>query len=158
MRKLIGLGALLLAAACSRKVEVSSPAPTPSAAPGTVGAASAADAVARFMAAAKAEDLQAVGAVWGTPTGPAREQMSRNEFEMRAFYIVKCLRNDSYSVLNEGPAAGGRRVSAVQIVKGSLTRQTNFRMVAGPQGRWFVENIELEPLTAICQAAAPSAR
>jgi hypothetical protein len=152
VRKLIGLGVLLLATACSRKVEVSSPAPTPSA-PGTVGGATPAEAIAKLMAAAKAEDLQAFGAAWGDTKGSAREQMSRNEFEMRAFYMVKCLRNDKFAAMNESGAAGGRRIAAVQISKGPLTKQTNFTMIKGPQERWFVENVELEPLTQICQMA-----
>jgi hypothetical protein len=150
VRKLIGIGSLLLAAACSRKVQVSSPAPTASA-PGAIGAATAAEAVTKLMAAAKAEDLQAFGAAWGNPSGSAREQMPRTDFEMRAFYMVKCLRNDKFTTLNESGAAGGRRIAAVQITKGALTKQTNFTLVKGPQERWFVENVELEPLTQICQ-------
>ena len=153
MRKLIGIGALLLAAGCSRKVQVSSPTPTPGAA-GTasaVGGATPAEAIAKLMAAAKAEDLQAFGAAWGDVKGPAREQMPRTDFEMRAFYIVKCLRNDKYTMLSESAAAAGRRRAAIQINRGPLTKQTNFTLAKGPQDRWFVENVELEPLNQICQ-------
>jgi hypothetical protein len=104
-----------------------------------------------MMAAGKAEDIQAVGAVWGDHQGLTREKLARSEFEMRAFYIVKCLRNDRYSVLSEGQAAGGRRQLSVQLTKGSVARTTNFQVVRGPTGRWLVENLELEPLTTICQ-------
>ena len=106
-----------------------------------------------MLAAAKAEDLQAVGAVWGDTDGLTREKWSRSEFEMRAFYIVKCLRNDQYKILNEGTAANGRRTSAVQITKGTNTLQTIFRTVQGKNGRWLVENADLAPLTKICQMA-----
>ena len=106
-----------------------------------------------MMAAAKAEDLQAVGAVWGDPDGLTRDKWPRSEFEMRAFIIVKCLRNDRYTILSEGPAAAGRRVANVQVVKGALTKATNFRVVKGKNDRWLVENVELEPLTQICQLA-----
>jgi hypothetical protein len=102
------------------------------------------------MNAAKSEDLQAIGNYWGTAAGPAREQMTRSEFEMRAFYIVKCVRHDSFQVLSETGAAGGRRVANVQIKKGPLTKLSNFTVIPGPGGRWFVENLELEPLTQIC--------
>lgn len=149
MKKLIGLGVLLLAA-CSPKVEVSSPAPAPGAS-GGIGGATPADAVAMFMTAAKTEDLQAVGTVWGDAQGLTREKITRQEFEMRSYYIVKCLRHDRYSILSEGNAAGGRRVVAAQVTKGSLTKSTSFTLARGPQGRWLVENLELEPLTQICQ-------
>jgi hypothetical protein len=120
---------------------------------GTIGGATTTEAIAAFMAAAKAEDLQAVGAVWGDHEGLARDKMPRSEFEMRAFYIVKCLRHDRYSVLSETNAASGRRMAHVQIVKGALTKATDFKLVRGPSGRWFVEQAELNPLTQICQQA-----
>jgi len=147
---------LLLAVACKREVQVSSPTPTPSTgapAAGTVGGATPSEAVTMMLAAAKAEDLQAVGAVWGDTDGLTREKWPRSEFEMRAFYVVKCLRNDRYQILSEGGAANGRRVAAVQIVKGAITAQTNFRLVKGKNGRWLVEQADLEPLTKICQMA-----
>lgn len=151
MKKLIGMGALLLVA-CQPKVEVSSPTPsTSTVAVGGVGAESASAAVTSFMAAAKTEDLQAIGGIWGTASGPAREAMTRQELEMRSYIIVKCVRHDRYTTLGESNAAGGRRVIGVQITKGQLTKSTNFTLVPGPQSRWFVEKVDLEPLTQICQ-------
>jgi hypothetical protein len=153
VKKLIGLGLLLLVA-CQRKVEVSSPSPSSSAAAtGQPGAATTNAAIAAFMTAAKSEDLQAIGNYWGTTSGPAREQMSRSEFEMRAFYIAKCVRHDSYQVLSESGAANGQRVASVQIRRGSVTKTTNFTLVQGPQARWYVFNLELEPLSQICNSA-----
>lgn len=154
MKKLIGLGVLLLAAGCQRQVTVSSPTPTPSTgAAGTVGGATTTEAIAMMLAAAKAEDLQAVGAVWGDTDGLTREKWPRSEFEMRAFYVVKCLRNDRYQILNETGAANGRRVASVQITKGTISAPTNFRLVKGKNDRWLVEQADLEPLTKICQMA-----
>ena len=156
MKKLIGLGLILLVA-CQRKVEVSSP--TPSTTAGTTGAlgqsggATPEAVITSFMAAAKSEDLQALGNYWGTSAGPAREQMSRNEFEMRAFYILKCVRHDTYKVLSLSTPSLGKRVASVQISKGQVTKTTNFTLVVGPSGRYFVENLELEPLNAICNGA-----
>lgn len=153
MKKLIGIAALLLAA-CQPKTQVGSPTPSAGGAPtGGVGAATAPAALTSFMTAAKSEDLQAIGSIWGTPDGPAREAMSRSELEMRSYYIVKCLRHDRFAVLSESNAAGGRRVMSVQVTKGALTKSTNFTLVPGPQGRWFVEKVDLEPLTQICQLA-----
>jgi len=154
VKKLIGLGLLLLASACQRQVQVSSPTPTPSTGTvGVVGGSTPTEAVTMMRAAAKAEDLQAVGAVWGDTEGLTREKWPRSEFEMRAFYVVKCLRNDRYQILNEGTAANGRRVAVVQITKGPVSAQTSFRLVKGKNDRWLVEQAELEPLTKICQMA-----
>ena len=146
------LVAVILAGACQRQVQVSSPTPSSSGV-GTIGGSTPTEAVTMMLAAAKAEDLQAVGAVWGDPDGLTRDKWPRSEFEMRAFYVVKCLRNDRYQILNEGTAANGRRIAAVQIIKGQVTAQTNFRLVKGKNDRWLVEQAELEPLTRICQMA-----
>lgn len=156
MRKLIGLGLLLLAG-CQRQATVSSPAPaSATGGVGVIGGATQAEALSAFMTAAKAEDLQAVGAFWGDHEGLAREKVSRSEFEMRAYIMVKCLRHDRYAILSESNAAAGRRVLNVQLTKdggsrGILTKSTNFKAVRGPQGRWFIETFEIEPLTQICQ-------
>lgn len=154
MKKLIGLGVLLLTAACARKVQVSSPAPSTSGpAVGVVGGATPADAVAMILAGAKAGDLQAVGAVWGDADGLTREKWPRSEFEMRAFYLAKCLRNDGYQLMSEGTSSDDRRIANVRITKGNETALTTFRLVVGKNGRWLVENAELAPLTRICQMA-----
>ena len=154
MKKLIGLGVLLLAAACARKAQVSSPAPSTAApAVGMVGGATPAEAVAMILAAAKAEDLQAVGAVWGDTEGLTREKWPRSEFEMRAFYLAKCLRNDRYQLVSEGTTSNNRRIANVRITKGNETALTTFKLVTGKNGRWLVENAELSPLTKICQMA-----
>jgi hypothetical protein len=153
VKKLIGLGVLLLVVACQRQVQVSSPTPSTTPSVGTIGGATPTEAIAMMLAAAKAEDLQAVGAVWGDTEGLTRDKWPRSEFEMRAFYVVKCLRNDRYQILSEGTAANGRRVATVQIVKGPVTVQTNFRLVKGKNDRWLIEQADLEPMTRICQMA-----
>ena len=58
--------------------------------PGAPGAATPAAAVDAFLAAAKAEDLQAMSAVWGTPTGSVRDQIPRDELDKREIYIIRC--------------------------------------------------------------------
>ena len=147
MKKLIGLGVLLVAC---RGGSMSST-PTPSAGTtGGVGAATARTAVDAFMAAVKAEDLQALGAIWGTQQGPAREQMSRADLEMREYYIVKCLRHDKYTILSDAGAPAGARVFTVQLTYGPLTRSTNFSLVPGPQNRWYVRDVELKQVDDIC--------
>ena len=150
MKKLIAIGALLLVSACQPKATVGSPTPTPGAASGP-GAATPTEALATFMAAAKAEDLQGVSAIWGDHEGLARDKMTRQELEMRTYIIVKCVRHDRYTVLADGSAVAGRRQLNVQLTKGGVTRSSNFLLAPGPNGRWLVEKIDLEALTAICQ-------
>lgn len=159
MKKLIGFGLLLLAGCKSAPTTTTTTSPTPgpttatpTTSPGTVGAASATDALAALLSAAKAEDLQAFGAVWGNENGSVREQWPRSEFEMRAFYSVKCLRHDKYTILSNAGAPSTGRLISVQLVRGPLTAATNFTVVPGPKGRWFVQKFDPEPLTKICQA------
>ena len=121
-------------------------------APGVAGAASARDAVAAFLDGVKAEDLQAMSAVWGTPDGLARDQMSRTVLEEREYIIVRCLRHDKYTILSDASALEGRRVLNVQLSRGSVTRLQNFYAVMGPQGRWFFEKTDLDKLSEMCSA------
>jgi hypothetical protein len=150
VKKLIGIGALLLVSACQPKATVGSPTPTPGATSGP-GAATPTEALATFMTAAKAEDLQGVSAIWGDHEGLVRDKVTRQELEMRTYIMVKCLRHDRYTVLSDGTGTGGRRRLNVQLNKGGLTRTSNFTLTPGPSGRWLVENFEIEPLNSICQ-------
>jgi galactokinase len=118
-----------------------------------VGAATANDAVAAMMAAVKAGDLQAFGTVWGTSQGSVREQWDRSEYEMRAYYAMKCLRNDSYSIVGNEARLNGGRVLVVELRKGPIVATSKFDMTVGPGGKWFVEKFDPIPLTRICQAA-----
>jgi hypothetical protein len=105
------------------------------------------------MAAVKAEDLQAFGAVWGTKDGSVREQWSRQEFEMRAYYNIKCLRNDSFTVLNTDNVVGGNKIMLVQLKRGPIVANTKFTLVPTANGRWFVQMFDSAPLVKICQSA-----
>src|SRR5262245_31388377 len=59
---------VIMAVGCSRNPSVGS---------SLTGAPSARDAATMFVAAAKAQDLQAMGAVWGDNQGSARDHMER---------------------------------------------------------------------------------
>jgi hypothetical protein len=129
------------------------PTPAPAGPSGAItGGATPGAALTSFMDAVKAEDLQAMSAVWGTTTGPARETIPRTELEKREVYTAKCLRHDAFRVLNETKGSSGARVLAVELTKGPLTKTTNFTLVPGPQNRWYVFDIDLAPVNAICLA------
>ena len=146
MKKLIGLGLLLVACRSSGPAT-----PTPAATLGGPGAASAGAALTAMMAAVKAEDIQAFAAVWGDQKGSVRDQWPRSELEMRAYITMKCLRHDKFTVLSDGNGIGGRRVLNVQINYKDLAKVTNFTVVPGPQSRWYVEIFDMAPLDEICR-------
>lgn len=147
MRKLIG--AVLLLAACKTSPVATSP--TPASGP---GAASARDAVAGFMNAVTAQDLQAMSRYWGTAAGPVRDRgdISRDDLQKRELLMMCYLRHDRYRVVTEAQDATGGRVLAVELTAGPLTRTTNFHAVAGPASRWFVQSVDLDPVIDICRS------
>lgn len=153
MKKLITMSAVLaLQGAChaappATTTTVPRPVSTTSSLP---GAADAGAAVRAFLAAAKQQDLQALGGVWGDANGPARDAISREELEKRELIMLKCLRHDRYDVVGDAPGAGGARVLAVAIAYKDVSQSTNFTAVRGPSNRWYVEKFDLEPLQKIC--------
>ena len=157
MRKIPLVLLLVLAAvgACRRQVQVASPPPAAGGAGGVTytgtGGASAREALERFMAAAKTQDLDAMSVAWGTSAGPVRSTMSREEWEMREVVIMRCLRHDSYRVTGEVAAVGAERMMVVEMKFKDLTRSTNFYVVQGPSQRWYVRHFDREPIEAICQ-------
>lgn len=135
---------------CRREVVVASP--PPAAAANVDGAATAQQAVQRFLATAKAQDLQAMSRIWGSSAGPAHATMSKEELEMREIYLMRCLRHDSYAMKSETPAAGGERVFIVEMKMGRLTAASSFTVTKGPGERWYVRTLDVEPLREICTA------
>jgi hypothetical protein len=133
-------------------VTVGSPAPatanTTTSASG--GAADPASAVRSYLAAARAQDLQALSLVWGTRDGSARDHMDREDLEKREVVVVKCLAHDSYDVIGDAPGLGGSRVFAVSLKNKDLTRTTNLNVVPGPAKRWYVESVDMTPLQDFC--------
>ena len=145
MKKLIGLGLLLIG--CR-----SSMGPKQAPAPGAPGAASPSAAVTAFMDGVKAGDLQAISAVWGTTSGSIRNDIPEPDLSKREIYIISCTKHDAFKITKEAPGPAGERVLAVDLTRGALTRSTNFNVVMGPQNRWYVKVVELTQLDDICKA------
>jgi hypothetical protein len=120
------------------------------------GAKSSVAAVERFFAAVHAQDLQAMSQVWGTSRGAARDNMDRAELEKREV-ILQCYFNyDSFRVLGESPTSEVRRMVRVELERGGKTRDPVIYTVLGPNGRWFVENLDIAAVKDFC-AMAPVA-
>jgi hypothetical protein len=107
-------------------------------------------AVEQFLRAARAEDIQAMGVVWGSSRGPARDTMERTELERRGIILQCFVAHDSFRVVGETPGEGGRRVFGVVLVRGARSRQTSLYTIAGPGGRWYVENVDLASIRDFC--------
>lgn len=152
MRKLISALALIATAACSASTTNTTVTPQPVASGGT-GAPDPRSAVAGFMGAIKTQNLQTLSSFWGTKDGAVRDQgsMTRDELEKRELLMMCYLRHDSYRVVTEAPAASGERVLGVQLTVGTLTATTNFYAVVSSKGRWYVRQVDLEPVAEFCR-------
>ena len=143
MRKLL-IGLLLIAAACTSRTTVT---------PVTVGAGATGPrgALDSFLAAIRAKDLQALGAVWGDKNGAIRDtkRISREEVEQRELLLMCYFNHDSFKVLSDAPAAGGERVMSVSLTQGTLSRTTNFYLVSG-KDRWYVRSADVDPVRDLC--------
>ena len=153
MKKIITTMAVLaLQAGCHSARPAPPPQPSPTTNGGLTGAADAAGAVRAFMTAAKQQDLQALGGIWGDASGPARDAISREELEKRELIMLRCLRHDRYAVVGDAPSAGGSRTMVVNISYKDTSPSANFTVVRGPASRWYVQTVDLEPLQKICAA------
>ena len=122
MRKLL-IGLLVVAGACTTRTTVIPATPSP-ASTSTVGQRSPREALATFLSAANAQDLQAMSAVWGDKDGSVRSsgKMGREEIEKREIIMMCYLKHDRYRVVSESPAVDNERVLAVELTAGdSLT-------------------------------------
>ncbi len=142
MRKL--LAGLLLIGACTTRTTTLPSASGP-------GASSPRPALDAFLSAVKAQDLQAMSAVWGDKDGPVRDskRMGRDEMERRELILMCYFKHDKYRVLGESPSADGERVLQVELTKGTMSRTTNFYATKGGD-RWYIRSAQMEPVRDLC--------
>jgi len=127
VKKRIALIALL--AACSH-----GPAPGTS----LPGSLSPRQAVVDFLSGVKAQDLQAMSAVWGDARGPARDRLERTQLEQRLLIMQGCYDHDRYRIVNERAAGAGKQSFSVSLARGNKTKTTNFEVLRGPSNRYFL--------------------
>jgi hypothetical protein len=149
VKKLIIMVALL--GACrSATTTTSSSTPAPVVSGSQTGAPDAMAAIRGFLAAAKIQDIQALGALWGDKQGPARDRMERAEAEKRELIMVCYLKHDRYTIVGDAPNPGGTRAVVVNLALGDLTRSANFQVAQGPGNRWYVQDVDLKALQDFC--------
>ncbi len=133
IRAALRAAAVLLLAACSGPRGVAAPA-SPEAA------------VRGFLNAVRANSLAAMGELWGSPRGPARSYMSREEMDQRLAVIRTYLEHERFEILESQavlPAApDGRRSLQVRLTRKGCTPVVPFTVVAYGSG-WLVSDIDL---------------
>ena len=160
MKKSLAL--LVLLAACAPKVttttntgtiQPSAPTSEPQRTSNVTGGSTARSAVEQFLAAVKAQDLQAMSVIFGTSKGPSRDNMNREELEKR-LVILQCYFNyEKYRILSEFPGDDGHRVIEVELSKQGNLRTPNFYVVQGPSNRWYIDNMEIAAVRDFCRTA-----
>lgn len=114
------------------------------------GAATAQLAVDEFLRSVNAKDIQAMGRVFGTKNGPARETMDRTELEKRLIILQCYFQHDGARTVGEEGGAGGHREVRIELKKGNMTRQSTFYAIQGPGRRWYVDNMDIAAVRDFC--------
>ncbi|HKS07024.1 MAG TPA: hypothetical protein VJR92_11975 [Gemmatimonadaceae bacterium] len=140
---------LISVAACHRGT-----APTGS---GT-GAGSPEAAVNAFIAAAKAQDIQAMSTVWGTARGPVRATMPRDEMDQRLIIMMQLMCQEDARVVGKSPAPEGKQFVRVELKRGATAVQLNFTTVEGPSSRWYVFDFDNSRLQTFCRPSPSPTR
>ena len=93
--------------------------------------------------------------VWGTANGAARDNIPRAELEKREVILQCYFNSDTFRVLGESPTSETRRMVRVELQRGGKTRTPVVYTVLGPNGRWYVENLDMAAVKDFC-AMAPA--
>ncbi len=124
------------------------------------GATSSDGAVQQFLFAAKAQDLQAMSAVWGNAESPVRDRAPRQELERRLLLMTCHLRHDESRIGTGQAGEAGKVLYRVDLTQGDKKASPTFTTVKNTKtGRWFVEDFDFQSLSSFCTAgnrAAPS--
>ena len=129
--------------------------------------------VERFLQAANERDVVAMGRIFGTQDGAAMETgstfgcafkkigswfggsscVSRQEVEIRMDAIASILQHEDYQVVDESSVAGrtspARRVMVnMTTTNGATVMDVPFVVVQDGNGRWLVEQIDLQRVMA----------
>ena len=116
-------------------------------------AATPREAVDNFLTAVHAQDIQAMGAIFGTSRGPARDNMDRDELEKRLIILQCYFDHDKFRITGDTPGDNGHRVVATELTRGTNVRTPNFWVVQGPSNRFYIDNMEIAAVRDFCRSA-----
>jgi hypothetical protein len=156
--------ALFLVTACAPKATTTTStgpvgaSPAPASAPSRSsllpGAATPRTAVEQFLTAVHAQDIQAMGTLFGTNRGPSRDNMDRDELEKRLVILQCYFNHDKFRILGEASGEGGHRVITAELTRGTNIRTPRFYVIQGPSARYFVDNMEIAAVRDFCRSQA----
>lgn len=116
---------------------------------GTVAGTSPLQSVERFLAAVNSRDLADMATLFGTPRGPV--EGNRVEVELRMDAIASILQHERYEIVSERPVPGRvdptTRVGVTLVIDGQTHDDVSFITVRTREGRWMVQEIDLERVT-----------
>lgn len=111
------------------------------------GATSPSVAIDRFIAAANAQDVQALLGAWGDEQGARLDRSSspaeRTQDERSAIILICHLRNSTYKIGDSTPVAGDRTVFDVAMSQGTAHATVRFTVASTPAHRFFVADFDL---------------
>lgn len=140
-----GVLVLLASAACSSRTVQRGP----SEAGGELAGMAPVLSVERFLQAVNAQDYGAMARLFGTARGPIRGEST--EIELRMATIAQILEHQDYRIdserLEPGRAEFTRRVGVDMTVDGRVITDVAFLVVQTENGRWMVQEIDLERVT-----------
>lgn len=143
MRRIVLVALLVLVAGCRARYGGEA-----------TGATTSDAAVQQFLFAAKAQDLQAMSAVWGDADAPTRDRVDRTEMERRLIIMTCHLRHDESRIGAGQPGAGGTVVHRVDVTQGDKKASPTFTTVRNTRsGRWYVSDFEIQAVSGFCRAA-----
>lgn len=118
--------------------------------PVNYGSPTAEMAVRRFLNGVNGRDYMAMGRQFGTRQGPAEARMGTTELEQRMVVLATLLQHREYSLRREDLAQlGPHRNRFVAVLDGTREGRVSLPVITArtETGRWFVERIEVDPLT-----------
>lgn len=117
------------------------------------GATSSEAAVQQFLFAAKAQDLQAMSAVWGNAESPVRDRADRQQLERRLLLMTCHLRHDESRIGAGNSGEAGKVLHRVDLTQGDKKASPVFTTVRNTRtGRWFVEDFDFQATAGFCTA------
>lgn len=117
---------------------------------GLAGAVAPSAAVEDFLRFAGENNYRGMGWVFGTREGPLFRLYPAAEVERRMYGLASALRHDGFIVGNSNQVPGrgdGALRFDVVITRGSRNVRVPFIVVAGPERRWYVEQLDVEAVT-----------